>query len=96
MYELWFTDDPDPVAPSNMTKLTSELDRLVEKNWSDRKYLEVYRSVLVRSLITQVLECKSQWLVIEHMYKTAMESDWRGVEHVTQYGSRAGAHPATI
>lgn len=54
MYELWFTDDPNPVAPSNMIKLTSELDRLIEEKWRSRKFLEAYQSLLVRSLITQV------------------------------------------
>lgn len=96
MYELWFTDDPDPVATSNMSKLVCELDKLVEEDWKHRKYLEAYRSLLVRSLIMQVLEYKSWWLIIEYMYKAAVESGWRGMEHVTQYGSRAGVHSATI
>lgn len=70
MYELWFTSDPglidpdqpdkpvdpDPVGSSNIKKLTSELDKVVGKQWSDRKYLEAYRTLLLRSIITQVLE----------------------------------------
>ena len=54
MYELWFTDDPDPVAPSNMTSLTSELDKHIGEYWNRRKFLDAYRSLLVRSLIKQV------------------------------------------
>ena len=55
LYELWFTDDPDPVALSNMNKLTPELDKHIGQYWSHRKFLEAYRSLLVRSLIKQVL-----------------------------------------
>lgn len=107
LYELWFTSDlglidpdqpvdPDPLASSNIRKLTSELDRVVGKQWNDRKYLEAYRTLLVRSLITQVLEHWSQCLIIEYIYKTAMESGRRGMEHAPQYGGRVGTHSILI
>jgi len=55
LYELQFLDEPDPLANSNLVKLTSELDEQIKEKWNRREYLPAYRYLLIRSLLTKVL-----------------------------------------
>lgn len=48
-------DEPDPLANSNLMKLTTELDKQIIEEWNQREYLPAYRFLLIRSLLTKVL-----------------------------------------
>ena len=54
LYELQFGNEPDPLANSNLKKLTTELDDQIVGKWNQREYIPAYRYLLIRSLLTKV------------------------------------------
>ena len=54
MYELQFGNEPDPLANSNLKKLTTELDDQIVGKWNQREYIPAYCYLLIRSLLTKV------------------------------------------